>query len=98
MVCVSSQTSIVIFPWLCLLKPSKPPIPLHPTPTREAGTTIIEIQHSIEELKPAKWVKLDTSLVGDNNNKGTAPNLFIYKRLLLITPTRAVLFVKCFIL
>jgi hypothetical protein len=35
-------------------------------------------------------VKLDTSLVGDNNNKETAPTLFIYIRLLLITPTRAV--------
>jgi hypothetical protein len=34
-------------------------------------------------------VKLDTSLVGDNN-KETAPTLFIYIRLLLITPTRAV--------
>jgi hypothetical protein len=63
---------------------------MHPTSTREAGTTIIEIQDSIGELKPAKWVKLDTSLVGDNNNKETAPTLFIYIRLLLITPTRAV--------
>jgi hypothetical protein len=29
------------------------------------------------------------TLVGDNNNKGTAPSLIIYRRLLLITPTRA---------
>jgi hypothetical protein len=70
---------------------------MHPTLTREAGTTIIEIQDSIGELKPAKWVKLDTSLVGDNNNKETAPTLFIYRRLLLITPTRALLFFKCII-
>jgi hypothetical protein len=35
-------------------------------------------------------VKRDTRLVGDNNNKVTAPNLFIYRRLLLKTPTRAV--------
>jgi hypothetical protein len=35
-------------------------------------------------------VKLDTRLVGDNNNKGIAPNLIIYRRLLLKTPTRAV--------
>jgi hypothetical protein len=30
------------------------------------------------------------TLVGDNNNKVTAPNLFMYRRLLLKTPTRAV--------
>jgi hypothetical protein len=30
------------------------------------------------------------SLVGDNTNKGTAPTLGIYRRLLVITPTRAV--------
>jgi hypothetical protein len=35
-------------------------------------------------------VKRDTRLVGDNNNKGCAPNLIIYRRLLLKTPTRAV--------
>jgi hypothetical protein len=32
------------------------------------------------------------SLVGDNNNKGTTPNLLLHRRLLLITPTRAVRF------
>jgi hypothetical protein len=31
------------------------------------------------------------SLVGENTNKGCAPNLIIYGRLLVITPTRAVL-------
>jgi hypothetical protein len=30
------------------------------------------------------------TLVDDNNNKDIAPNLFVYGRLLVITPTRAV--------
>jgi hypothetical protein len=35
-------------------------------------------------------VKLNRRFVGDNNNKVTTPNLIIYRRLLLKTPTRAV--------
>jgi hypothetical protein len=59
-------------------------------PAREAGSTIIKKQTTCNALKPAKWLKLDRHLVGDNNNKVTAPNLIIYRRLLLKTPTRAV--------
>jgi hypothetical protein len=39
-------------------------------PAREAGSTIIKKQTTCNALKPAKWLKLDKHLVGDNTNKG----------------------------
>jgi len=36
------------------------------------------------------FLMFDRRLVGDNNNKVAAPNMIIYRFLLLKTPTRAV--------
>jgi hypothetical protein len=75
---------------VCIVTNHKKTYSNAPNPAREAGTTIIEKQKLLGKLKPAKWVKLDTRLVGENTNKGCAPNLINYRRLLVITPTRAV--------
>jgi hypothetical protein len=44
-----------------------------------------------------KWVKLDARLVGDNNNKVTAPNLFMNKTIVVDNTNKGCGRFNCFV-